>query len=73
MRALVIKFTPSSCLSVPPFTTINYLESRIHKTMGKKICLETKLLGFLVVVALGVAFVFKNNLKRVVNPPTQCS
>ena len=40
--------------------------------MGK-ICFETKLLLFMLMIAGGLAFVFKDNLKTLVNPQTQCS
>ena len=40
--------------------------------MGK-ICFETKLLLFLLIIAGGATLVFKDKLKTIVNPPTQCS
>ena len=40
--------------------------------MGK-ICFETKLLLFLLLVAGGFVFVFKDTLKTFVSPQTQCS
>ena len=39
--------------------------------MGK-ICFETKLLLFLLMIVGGIAFVFKDNLKAIVSPQTQC-